>query len=130
MTYALQWDDSMERGLVSAYIGSKKELGTLRAGKLLQVIIKRNHKARQSFTSFDPLTFLQQCCANEITYLNPSCSEFNIRDIKIHGGEGLRVRDFTESFFAYHQKIDTPESSIVLFSFTRKVGTIIFISFH
>ena len=44
-----------------------------------------------------------------------------IRGLYIQG----RERDLTESFFAYSQNIDSPESFILPF-FTRKVSTVSF----
>ena len=46
-------------------------------------------------------------------------------DLWIQGRERLRVRDLTQSFLAYSQNIDSPESVILPF-FTRKVSTVTF----
>ena len=51
--------------------------------------------------------------------------EYQSRDLQIQGRERLRVRDLTESFFAYSQYIDSPES-FILSIFTRKVSTVTF----
>ena len=48
------------------------------------------------------------------------------RDLQIGGRERLRARDLIQSFFAYSQIIDSPESFILPF-FTRKVNTVIVI---
>ena len=48
------------------------------------------------------------------------------RDLQIGGRERLPVRDLIQSFFAYSQTIDSPESFILPF-FTRKVNTVIVI---
>ena len=40
----------------------------------------------------------------------------------IRGRERLRVRDLILSFFAYSQKIDTPESFIALFFLSKKLA--------
>ena len=56
--------------------------------------------------------------------LEESNSERNTRDLQIRGRERLRpVRDLISGFFAYCQKIDTPEFFTVLF-FTRKDSTV------
>ena len=48
------------------------------------------------------------------------------RELKIQGrGRGLRGRHLILSFLACTLKIDTPESFIVLFFFTTKVGALI-----
>ena len=64
--------------------------------------------------------FLRRCAVPVLLHRQLLLETFSFKD-----ENGLRVRDLTQSFFAYSQNIDSPESFILPF-FIRKVSTVIF----